>query len=247
MVASMGTFSSVGNAGNIWEVDPLFLAGRVAMCPLEYRGVGNVLGHYGVAQRSGAIDGVTPLTANSHIAGVRWAPSATAYFVLLRLRFGLTVTTAVTISLQKAYAAFILRGFTVAWSSNNTASNLAAVVNTGKMRATMGASLLGTVGPQICTTLGMTGNTSTQDAAAFAMLSCPNPSTTLGAGAVTAQVGAGVAMQTLYEVTSPYQHPVVLAPNEGIVLQNLLAGDASGTSAFHTEWTWAEVNLFLGV
>lgn len=245
MVASMGNFGCVGNSGNPWEIDPLFLAGRVAMSPLDYKGVGSVLGHYGIAQRSGNLT-ATPLAANSHLAGVRWTDT-TRYFVLLRLKFGLTVSGAITTSLQKAFAAYILRGFSVSWSGNNTAIDMSTIVGTGKMRYTMGTSLLGTVGPQICTTAGFTGNTSTQDAAPFSNATFANPSTTLGAAAVTAQVGAGCPMQTLYEVTSPYQHPIVLTANEGIVVQNILAGDATGTFNVHWELAWAEVNLFLGL
>lgn len=244
MVASMGNFGCVGNSGNPWEVDPLFMAGRVAMAPLEYKGVGSVLGHYAVAHRSGSI--AATLGALAHSASVRWSDS-TRYMVLLRIKVGITIITAVTAAVETVFRAIIARGFSVDFTTNSTATDMATIVNTNKMRANMGASLMTTNGPRILTTAAMSGQTLTADAAPFAMTTFENPSPTLGASAVTNQVGCGTPMQTLYECTSPYQHPIVLAANEGVVIQPVVAQCATGTWALQVAWEWVEVNLFMGL
>lgn len=241
--ASMGNYGTVGSSGNLWEVDPLFLAGRVAMCPLEYKGVGSILGHYSVAQRSGAI--AATLGALAHSASIRWSDS-TRYFVLLRIKVGLTTISAVTAGVETVFRAIICRSFSVDFTTNITQIDMTQA-NTNKMRANMGPSLLGTKGPCILTTAAMSGQTLTADAAPFAMVTFQNPSPSLGASAVTNQVGCGTPMQTLYECTSPYQHPPVLTANEGILVQPVVAQAASGTWALHVQWDFAEVNLFLGM
>jgi hypothetical protein len=45
----------LGKSGNPLEVDPQYLAARIALRPLDYTGQGKVLGHYGIGQRSGEI------------------------------------------------------------------------------------------------------------------------------------------------------------------------------------------------
>lgn len=205
-----------------------------------------VLGHYSLGQRSGEI--VATPAAGVHLARIRWAPTLSNTFcVLLRLRVGLTVSAAITTAVETAFKAIIARSFTVDFTAAMTAINLATTANTNKMRSAgvnaMGNSQMGASGPGIVTTVaaGMTGQTMTVDAAPFAICSMPNPSSTLGAAAVTNQVGAGVPMTTLYERGADGFHPVILANNEGVIVQNQLAMHATGTVGFYCEWTWAEV------
>lgn len=224
------------------EVDPTFSASRHSVRPLEYVSGGTVLGHYSVAQRSGSIVGST-VSALDHHAALRWT-DATHFLVLERLRVGLTWVSATTTSTEFAYRAIIVRNFSVDYTTARTAINMTTIAGSNAMRKTMGTSLLGTVGPQICTTLTMSGQTLTADTAPFAIASLPPPSPTLGASAVTIQVGAAVPMVTLYEYTSPAQHPVILSYQEGVVVQPVLAGPGSGTYGLYCEWTWAEVSAY---
>jgi hypothetical protein len=78
----------LGKSGNPLEVDPQYLAARIALRPLDYTGQGKVLGHYSVGQRSGEI--AATLGANAHLARIRWAPpDGTSFLVLMRLKLGL--------------------------------------------------------------------------------------------------------------------------------------------------------------
>lgn len=226
-------------------VDPLFLAARIALRPLDYSdGRGTLLGHYGVAQTSGAI-AATPTALDPH-ASIRWAPSlSNAYCVLLRLRVGYGVISAVATAVRMAYQASVARQFTTDFSGATTAINMATVAKSGAMRSSMGGSLMGANGPRICTTGPMTGQVYTLDNAPFALTSWePLHSVSATGTAVQLNAGAGGPMQTLYECTSPYQHPPVLASNEGVVVQLTHTGWAGGTVNLYTEWTWAEVVVF---
>lgn len=199
-----------------------------------------VLGHYSKAQLSGAI-AATPTALDVH-ASVRWADTMAAggrYFVLLRLRVGWAVISAITTAVRMAYQASILRGFTVDYVTGSTASNLGAPAKTNAMKASMGSSLMGTTGPRITTTGAMTGQTGTLDADPFAATNWTVPGILTG----TVSVPAGIAgpMQTLYERGADGFHPVVLGANEGVAVQLTHTGWASGTVSLFTVWDWAEV------
>src|SRR5581483_10436713 len=104
-------------------VDPLYLASRIALRPLDYTGAGAVLGHYAVAQKSG---NTVSLSAASPVGRIRWAPSAAlnnVFCVLMRLKVGWAVQAAVTAAVQMDFDAIIARGFTVDFSSNLTSAN----------------------------------------------------------------------------------------------------------------------------
>ncbi len=240
MVAAMNVGIVDPTGVNQQQVDPLWLAARIALRPLDYTGQGAVLGHYSVAQQSGDI--AATLGAAAHVARIRWT-DPTRYCVLLGIRVGWTVTAAVTVAVPMDMRAIIARGFSVDFTTNMTAISLAGVVNTNKMRASMGASLMGVNGPGICTTAAMSGQTLTADAAPFAVTNWANQAS--GNAIVTQAVGVSGALQELYSLkSSDYEHPVVLTNNEGVILQPLMAGPASGTFRYYAEWKWAECVVF---
>lgn len=203
-----------------------------------------LLGHYKVFHKSGAL--AATVGAAGHLARIRWAPgSNSTLLVLLKLRVGHTVSGAVTTAVETAYQAIVHRQYTVDHSTAITNTSMSGTANTNKARAlTMGTSLMGASGPGIATTAVISGNTSSADAAPFAGVTFPNPSPTLGAAAVTNQVGVGTEMRTLYECNATGDHPVVLSNLEGVIVQTTNAGPASGTYAVYVEWTWAEVAFF---
>lgn len=229
----------VGPMGNEMEVDKTFLAGRIAMRPLEYASKGRVLGHYATAQRSGEL--AATIGALGHLASIRWA-NDNAFCVLMRIKAGYSVSAAITAAVEMNIRAIIVRGFTVDFTTAATACNMAAISDTNKMRKTMGTSLMGTAGPRISTTAVQSGQTLTADANPFAMAVWDNNN--IITGTVTQPVGIGFPTQTLYECTSPYQHPVVLSQYEGVVLQPITAGPGTGTYALYTQWEWSEVEVF---
>ena len=231
-----------GKSGSQLEVDPTFLAARVAMRPLEYAKDGRVLGHYAVAQRSGEL--AATIGALGHLASMRWT-SDDAFCVLMRLKVGWSISAAVTTAVEMNLRAIIARGFTVDFTTAATAINMATVMSTNAMRKTMGGSLMGVSGPRISTTAVQSGQTLTADSAPIGMVVWPSRYPTNSTGTAVAQaVGDAGMMQTLYECTAPYQHPVVLSMNEGVIVQPVTAGPASGTFAIYTQWEWAEVEVF---
>lgn len=208
---------------------------------IPYVSGNQILGHYAVAQRSGEL--AATIGALGHLARIRWTDTA-ASCVLNRISVGLTVSAAVTTAVEMNLRAIIVRQFTVDFTTAMTAISMVGVGNTNKMRSWMGSSRMGTAGPGISTTAVLSGQTLTADAAPFAMATFTNPSTTLGVTAVTNQVGAGVPMTVLYERTAEGQHPVVLSANEGVVIQPVTAGPASGTFALYVQWEWSECLTF---
>ena len=225
-------------------VDPTFLAARVALRPLEYQSQGRILGHYAVAQRSGEL--AATIGALGHLASVRWS-DATAYMVLLRLKVGWSVSGAITTAVEMNMRAIIARGFSVDFTTAATAINLATVPKTNAMRQSMGSSLMGVNGPRIATTVVQSGQTLTVDNAPFAMHVWPSivaVDATAAAATVTQAVGVAGMMATLYEYTALAQHPVVLGFNEGVIVQPVTAGPATGTFAIYTQWEWAEVEVY---
>ena len=236
----------VGNgSGSVdvpWAVDPTFKAAHIALSPLEYANSGRVLGHYAVAQRSGEL--VATIGALGHLGSIRWAVDD-AYLVLLRLKVGWSISAAVTTAVEMNMRAIIARGFSVDFTTAATAINMATVPKTNAMRNSMGSSLMGTAGPRIATTTVQSGQTLTADSAPFAMCVWSSRYPTNSTGTAVAQaVGDAGLMQTLYEYTALAQHPVVLSLNEGVIVQPVTAGPASGTFALYTQWEWAEVEVY---
>ena len=228
-------------------VDPLYQAARIALRPLDYSTQGSVLGHYATGQKSGA---TVSIGAAGHIGRVRWAPTvANTFCVLMRIKVGWATISTVTTAVQMDFDAIIHRGYTVDHTVAITNVNLASVPRSNAMRATMGSSfggsLMGANGPGICTTAVISGNTSTADNAPFAITITPALTSTTSTGtAVAIQPGTACPMATLYEYTSLSQHPVVLSNNEGVVVREVSAGPATGTTSLYIQWEWAEVFVF---
>lgn len=190
-------------------------------------------GHYYAAQRSGEI--AATLGALGHLARLRWT-QATMKLVLKRIRVGISVSGAVTTAVEFNLRAIVVRNFTVDFTTAIT------MVNPSKARDEMPPSKMQAGGPGICTTAVLSGQTLTADAAPFAMATFPVLTPTNSTGtAVAVPVGTSVPMTTLYEQAAHGQHPVVLGQNEGIVVQPVTAGPASGTFALYCAWEWAEV------
>lgn len=215
--------------------------------PVPYVGTGAnaqvLLGHYAVAQLSGAI-AATPTALDVH-ARVRWAPTlTTAFCVLMRLKYGYHVLTAITAAVRMSYQASIVRAFSVDFTTAITNISMVAP-KTQMMRGSMGQSQMGASGPGICTTAPCTGQTYTLDAAPFAFNSFPMLTGTNSTGTVvTTSLGMGSPALTLYEWTGLGQHPVVLSNQEGVVVQLVHTGHATGTISEFSQWEWAEALAF---
>lgn len=232
-------------SGTQWIIDPAG-AGRVTHRPIDY-GVsgqtGGPGGHYAVAQRSGEI--AATLAAAAHLARIRWTDAA-HFCVVHRIKVGISFSAAVTTAVEMTMRAIKVTGFTVDFTTNMTSISMGAS-KTNMMRGTMAQSLMGANGPGICTTAALSGQTMTADAAPFAIAPLPTLAAVTATGtAVALPVGQTnlTGMVTLYEHTALGAHPLILAANEGVILQNHLAGPASGTFALYTQWEWSEVLVY---
>jgi hypothetical protein len=214
----------------------------MATVPLPYIGTGpgntqQVLGHYSVAQVSGA---TVSLGANAFIASLRWAPTnPQTYLVLQRCLVGWAVSGAVTAATIMDASLRVVRGFTTDFTTAATGVVLTGVTATNQMRKTMNPSQ---AAAKICTTTTMSGQSLVSDVAPFRNTVWANhPS---GNATVTQAVGVGGQTQTLYEWTALGAHPVVLSNFEGLVVQNPTAAVVSGTIQYYVTWEWAEVFVF---
>ncbi len=217
----------------------------MAAIPVPYVGTGTnsqvALGHYAVAQTSGAI-AATPTALDPH-ASIRWAPSlSSTLLVLMRQKTGWSVISEITAAVRMTYQLSIARGFTVDYTAGSTAINMSNILRTNTMRSlTMANSQMGASGPRISTTGPMSGHTNTLDAAPFALYTW---NTTTVSGALKVEPGEAGNTAALYEWTGLGQHPVVLSNNEGVVLQLTHTGWASGTVSTFAQWEWAEAFVF---
>lgn len=211
--------------------------------PVPYIGAGTqsqvILGHYAVGQTSGAI-AATPTALDVH-GSIRWAPTTSSYFlVLMRLKLGWAVTAAVTAAVRMAYQASIVRGFSSDFATAATAISMSA--GTGRMRGNMAPSQMGANGPRVCTTAPQTTFSYTLDTAPFAITTWVNQPS--GNATVTQALGVMGETKTMYEWTALGQHPLVLANNEGVVLQLTSTGWASGSFSIQPQWEWSEALVF---
>lgn len=188
-------------------------------------------GHFYAAQRSGEL--AATIGALGHLARLRCPSSTSVILRLKRIKVGITVSAAVTTAVEFNLRAIVVRNFTTDFTTAITA------VVPSKARGTMTDSITTAM---ISTTTVMSGQTLTADAAPFAMATFPGlvPVTATGT-AVALPVGFGTASAVLYERTAEGQHDVMLRANEGVVIQPVTAGPASGTFALYVEWTWSEV------
>lgn len=208
-------------------IDPVFLAARVSLRPLDYTGFGRVLGHYRVAFSTSAI---AP-AANAVLAALRWTDTG-SFLVLNRLLVGVTVVTAVTAQRQDPIVANLARAYTAAHTTNATAISLAG--NNQKMRSIMGSSLLANL-QAANLAAGLTGGTRTLDGNPFAQ--APLSPALIG-------IGTGVPNQEAYAWEAFGMHPVVLSPNEGVELAWGPTALATGTLTVNVTLAWSEVVVF---
>ena len=211
-------------------VDPLFQAARVALRPLDYTGVGQILGHYRVGVKTGAI--AATLSAASGLLSYRWAPGNGTFAVLLRIEAAVVVDSTVTTGVPMDIAAWNARSFSVQAAANGAA--VAFTAQSQKNRSTMSQSLASIY--YASSTTAITEGTQTLDGAPFANAPFNPPTNTVA--------GSASALVDLYSVKTFGQHPEVYQSNEGFVLQNIAAGPATGTISYYINVEWAEVVLF---
>ena len=211
-----------GNGGTVAEVDgATFRAIRTTPKPIDH----GALGHYRVAV---TIPLVVTQTANGSLFSLRWG-DATRFAIITKLRLSLMQTSAATATIYPNFSAFIARSFTVS-DSAGTAVTLTG--NNMKKRTSMGTSLVTDI-RYSAVAAGLTAGTRTLDAQPILILPTSQTITTPNPAFVTQDMDVGVG---------DGNHPVVLATNEGLIVQgpNTTFG-AAGTANLIVDVSWAEV------
>lgn len=221
----MAFVESQGNPGVTAEIDALFKALRTSIRPVDHTFQGKVLGHYSEFVQTVAI---AP-AANAVLGLLRW-PDPTNFCVPLRIYTCVTVATVVTAQRTDPLVLVPTRGYTIAETTNLTAVVLSA--NNQKLRTNMGSSLA-QIG-MASAAAGMSGGTKTNDVNAMGAAA-------FGAGPALAALGTGLAITDLYKLDVTARHPLVLANNEGFLLNWGPTALATGTVTVGLGIDWAEV------
>jgi len=187
------------------------------------------LGIYRGAFTTGAI--TATLGASSPLFSFRWT-DATRLALIQRVLASAYVVATITTSVPFDLAAYFARSFTASDSAGT-----AITVSTGqKLRTSMGASLVGDM--RIASTGLLTAGTRSLDTYPLGRIAG-----TSGTVVGTQFFGANSPL-ALIDAVQAQTHPVVLAQNEGIIVQSPLAGPATGTFTVLVVIEWAEVAAY---
>lgn len=209
--------------GNIMEVEANTKAGRVTLRPEDY----GSLGAYSLGASSGIM--AAGLAADAPIFSARWT-HATNLCLVKRLIISAGCD---TVSFGAAVGAFYFNAF-AARSFTVVDSGGASILPTGsmnKLRTTgMGTTLFNDI--RMSQTATLTAGTRTLDSQALGSI----------VGSVIA--GAGAPMLAPYPIFEavPGAHPLVLAQNEGLVMQARIPG--TGTWKFSIRFDWTEITAY---
>lgn len=189
---------------------------------------GPVVGAYSMALESGALTGVG---ANAPVWSMRFnGTSPASLAVIERVSLLWVTTTAFTAAQLLDHALIVARSFTVS-DSTGTAATLTG--DTGSHRTDFPAT--GVVDMRIGTTAALTAGTRTLDATPIGVTAAWSS----GAG-VANTAGAPDGGVMLYSA-SPTKYPLVLNPNEGLVITNVTAMGAAGVIKLIVNVSWKEM------
>ena len=221
----MAIIQSGANSTSLMSVDPTFAAAHMSLRPPEQTG------SYQIAALSGAVAGVG---AGSPVFSMRWAPGTGALCLINSVVISAAVTTGFTTQQELEFGLFAARGFTVA----DTAGTQQVVSgNNQKMRTNMNTSLIASGGDmRISSTVALTAGTRTLD-------SQPMNANSFFAIAGTASSAITNVNIPLFD-RQPGEYPIVLANNEGIVINNILAMGAAGVLRLVVYVNWTEVATY---
>jgi hypothetical protein len=221
----MAVIQSGASSTSLLTIDPTFVAARVSEHPPE------ILGAYSLGLTSGAL---TTAAAAGTVFSFRWAPATTTQLCMVRrVEIGFATTTAFGTAQALQYSMQIARN----WSASDTGGTAAAFTqtNTGKMRTVMPTSAFAGGGQiMIANTAANTAGTRTLDTQAMGFVQ-----------------GASTAVGTVLTATPIFQHspgdyPVILASNEGFIINNVVLMGATGVINLTVTVEWMELNATTG-
>jgi hypothetical protein len=208
---------------NIMEVEANTKAARVTLRPEDY----GSLGIYAEGNTSGIM--AANLSAASPIFSMRWT-HATNLVLIKRLTLSIAADTVAFTAGAGLFNLFVARSFSV---SDTGGTGITPTGNQNKLRTTgMGTTLFASGDIRISSTGTLTAGTRTLDS---------NP---VGSLAVGCPATAGVLILAPFPIwdTRPGEHPILLAQNEGIVLQASVP--ATGTWKFGIKVDWTEIAAY---
>jgi hypothetical protein len=205
-------------ATNIVEADATLKAMRVSPRPPE------ALNFYSAGAKTGLLSG---LAANAPIFSFR--NIGTNLVLLRRVGIGFVTTTAFTTAQIVDFGLQIARAFT---ASDSAGSAIALTGSNMKHRTAQATFSSGDL--RVATTTALTAGTRTLDA---------NPVSSIGAWSGAVGAGLQPAPANLFQHDAE-DYPIVLANNEGFVIQNLTAMGAAGVVQAYVNVEFAEANAF---
>jgi len=221
----MAIIQSGANSTVLQTVDPTFLAAHVTERPPE------LLGAYSLGITSGAL---TTAAAGSTVFSFRWSPSTSTQLCMIRrVEIGFSTVTAFGTAQSLQYSMQVARQ----WTANDTGgtSALFTQTNTAKLRTTMPTSAFAGGGQiMIATTAANTAGTRTLDTQAMAFAQ----------GASTA-IGTVLTQQPMF-LHQPGDYPLILAANEGFIINNVTTMGATGVINLTVTVDWMELAATTG-
>ena len=221
----MAIIQSGANSTNLLTVDPTFNAIRNSEHPPE------ILGAYQIGLTSGAL---TVAAAGSTVYSFRWSPATSTNLCMIRrVEIGFSTITAFTAAQSLQYSMQIARQ----WTASDTGGTAAAFTqtNTGKFRTVMPTSAFAGGGQiMIANTGANTAGTRTLDTQAIGFVQ-----------------GASTAVGTVLTAAPIYQHqagdyPIILAVNEGFIINNVTTMGAAGVINLTVNVEWFELAATTG-
>lgn len=206
--------------------------------------------HFTIAAATGLLTGVAAATASAgHIFAARWNPPTVngadkkpRYALITRLQALWVTIAGFTGAQEVGLDASIVRAYTAS-HAGGTAIAIPTVANgsTNKKRSVSPVSRAASADSvmadlRVATTGGLTNGTETFDSTPFRQASFSEL-----AAAATVPKGAFGLFNSTDDLSG---HPIVLAPNEGIVIRNSILMGAGGTARVVVEMDWAEVDEF---
>ena len=208
-----------GNGGIAAEVDgPTWRALRTTTRPPEF----GSLGCYSKGLTSGVM--AAGLAAGANVFSFRWG-DATRLALITQVR----ISAGGIVAFAAGAVTFGLK-LGRSFSANHTGGTAGTLTgNNAKLRTAMGTMLLSDF--RIASTAALAGGTVTLDTDPIKSLS-----SSVGATAGTPLVGSGT---DLFNTEGQSEYPIVLAQNEGFVIQATVP--ATGTWTFSVDVKWYEV------
>jgi len=207
-------------SANIAEVEAANKALRNVVWPRDY----GSLGVYSLAGVSGTM--AAGLAADANVFSMRYTGSNLVLLTRLLISAGNT-STAFTAGVVK-FSAFVARSFS---ASDSSGTALTITGNNAKLKTSMASTGFGDA--RISSTAALTAGTRTLDANPFASV----------VGSIPATAGTPLIPPTELWRANPGDYPLVLANNEGVVIQAVVP--ATGTWTFAVQAVWEELAAFM--